>query len=385
MNILLDVSPLENPKKTGIATYIDNLCRALLAEDTEDHFFLWGPDIRADPYPQFPRKTFQGNRLVSRSVQETVWRELGMGGVPASMDAYHLLFPAFPAPRKGRNTKFIATIYDLAFAYYPESITLAASFRYLAQCIPEQAEQADAITTISQSAKNDIRDILAVPEEKIAVIYPGVDLRRPTEEEMRQAEQLPEFAELNLPARYILCLGTWEPRKNLPTLFRALHRLRAKLIGADTYLCMSGIKGHQYAEAESLIRELGLEDRIVTLGYVPREWLPILYARARMFVYPSMYEGFGMPVVEAMVCGTPVVTSNVSSLPEAAGDAGLLVAPNSSEAFADAIERLLDDDALRQEMIRKGFEHARQFSWQNAARAHIALYTGKANPPSAGR
>ena len=145
------------------------------------------------------------------------------------------------------------------------------------------------------------------------------------------------------------------------------------------YLCMSGIKGWKYAEAEELIANLGIEDRILTLGHVKRELLPQLYAHAKAFVYPSMYEGFGMPVSEALACGTPCITSNTSSLPEAGGDAALLVDTRTPEPLAEAIVRVLDDEPLRENMIAKGIAHASKFTWEEAASRHLEVYRGLMN------
>lgn len=382
MNILVEINPLEGKQKTGISTYIDFLCRALLEQRSPDErFTFYAPDILDDPFPEYPNKTFQGHRLLSRVTLETVWQHSAFRGIPADMDIYHLPFPSLPAPRKGRNTCFFATIYDMAFAYYPESVIENFYFRYLANAITTQAEQADVILVISESCKRDLHDILGTPNEKMHVIYPGIDLKRPTEADFARCESV-EWQEMRVPPNYILCVGTWEPRKNLPNLFRALHKLRKLLIEKDVYLCMSGIKGWKYQDAERLISDLGLEERVRTLGHVRRDFLPLLYARARCFVYPSIYEGFGMPVTEAMACGAPVVTSNVSSMPEAAGDAALLVNPHDVDELAAAIERLLTDDTLRHTLIEKGYAHAAQFTWAQSARAHLALYREFAGQPA---
>ncbi len=374
MKILFEIEPLENVRKTGIATYIDNLCRSLLLLPGEQKFVLWGPDIVKDPYPDIPKKEFIGNGTLTRATIEELWKYTPFAKLAEDIDVYHLTFPAFPAPRSNTKTRTVSTIYDLAFAYFPESITEAASFRYLSRTIPYQAENSDSVITISQSTKEDIVNILGIPAERVVVSYPGCDIKAPSDEELVQADH-PALRGLNLPTRYLLCLGTWEPRKNLPTLFQAIKLLYKKLCDENIFLCMSGMKGWKYNDAESLIDSLGIGDRILPLGYVPRESLPFLYAKAEVFVYPSMYEGFGMPVVEAMACGTPVITTNVSSLPEAGGDAALLLDPKSAEAFAESIEKLLDDKELNGQMIARGFRHAAKFTWEQSALEHLEVYT----------
>ncbi len=373
MKILFEIEPLENTRKTGIATYIDNLCRALLEFQGEHSFTLWGPDITQDPFPDIHNKQFLGNGLLTRATLEELWKYTPFSKISNTYDCYHLPFPAFPAPCSSKKTCTVSTIYDLAFAYFPESITEAISYRYLSRTIPLQAEHSDAVITISQSAKEDIVNILGIPAERVVVSYPGCDITAPTDDELHRKDH-PAVLELKLPDRYLLCLGTWEPRKNLPTLFRAIKLLHKRLVKENIFLCMSGMKGWKYNDAESLIEELGIGDRINVLGYVKREWLPLLYARAEIFVYPSMYEGFGMPVVEAMACGTPVITTNVSSLPEAGGDAALLVDPKSVDELASAINKLLDSQNLRDGMIHRGFQHSAKFSWEQSAREHMAIY-----------
>ena len=374
MKILIEINPLENPKRTGIATYIYNLCLGLLQQSGEQKYIFWGPDVNADPFSTFSNKEFLGDSKLSRLIYQELWKFTPFGKLAGDHDIYHLLFPAFPARQANKNVKIVSTIYDLAFAYYPESVSEPGFFQDLCRITPYQAENSDAVITISQSTKDDIVKILGIPADRVVVSYPGCDIIAPTAAELQRHDH-PAIKELDLPNRYLLCLGTWEPRKNLPTLFRAIKLLYKKLVEEDIYLCLSGMKGWKYHEAESLIEELGIGGRIKVLGYVKREWLPFLYARAEIFVYPSMYEGFGMPVVEAMACGTPVITTNVSSLPEAAGDAALLVDPKSVEELAAAIEKLLDDKELCDAMIERGHLHAAQFSWEKSANEHIAAYT----------
>jgi glycosyltransferase involved in cell wall biosynthesis len=375
MKILIDVNPLVQREQTGIAYFIYFLCNALLthAEAQDDQFTLWAPDVETDPFPAFPNKVFRNDRLISRQGWELLWEHTGCCGIAPDIDIYHLTFAAFPAPRRSSQTKFVVTMYDLAFAYYPETISDLPVFRYLADRLPEQVEQADKIFTISQSTKHDLEHILGASPHKVEVIYPGNDLHAPVEGNL-SPDGLSAFEKLHLPERYILCVGTWEPRKNLVTLIKAFHRLSKKCREQNVFLCLSGVKGWRYQEVEQLIRELGLEDSIRTLGHVRREAMSLLFARSLMFVYPSLYEGFGMPVLEALSCGTPVITSNVSSMPEVAGDAGLLIDPLSVDDLAAAIERLLDNEELRMQMIQRGFAQARQFSWQRAASETLQVY-----------
>jgi glycosyltransferase involved in cell wall biosynthesis len=380
MKIVIDVNPLVQREYTGVASFIYFLCNALLtqAEAQRHQFTFWAPDVRSNPFPKSTNKVFRNTLLLSRAGWEYLWERFGCAAIAGDVDIFHLPYAALPPPRRNSQTKLAVTIYDLAFAYYPETAVDHAVFRYLTDRLSRQVEQADKILTISQSTRNDLQKILGAPSDKIEVIYPGTDLRAPTvgAEDAVGSEKngAATFKALNLPERYILCVGTWEPRKNLETLLKAFHHLRKKCREQNIFLCLCGSKGWKYREAEKIITDLDLEERVRTLGYVPREAMPSLFARSLMFVYPSLYEGFGMPVVEAMACGAPVITSNVSSMPEAAGDAGLLIDPLSVDDLAGAMERLVDDEELRRRMIERGFAQARRFSWQKAAKETLQVY-----------
>ncbi len=371
MNVWIEINPLAQSERTGIANYLFFWLRALLAEAPRDNFTLWAPEVDENPFPASANAHFQGRRAFprwTRAHYEALWTRRDLGGVPPNAHIYHLPFFARPAPRRA-NTKLIVTVYDLAFAYYPEVVVDLPFFRYLSDCFVAQCEQADHFIAISQSTKHDLQTVFGVPEDKITVIYPGNDLSLPSESQM-----LPRALQSQLPARYILCAGTWEPRKNLPNLFRAIARLAPKLREQNVKLCLSGGRGWKIEEAERLLDDLQLQDVVVRLGYVPREVLPSLYARALFLVYPSLYEGFGLPVLEAMVCGCPVITSNVSSLPEVVGEAGLMVDPHNVDELAAAMERLLDDAVLRDDLRERGLAQAQTFSWENAARQTLDVY-----------
>jgi glycosyltransferase involved in cell wall biosynthesis len=373
MNIVIEVNPLISLYKTGITTYIDGLCRALLDQRSDHRFVLYGPDLWKDPFPEYDNKVFQGGRRVMRRTLEKVWKDLGVGGMGRDVDVYHATFPALHAPRKRSDTKLVATVYDLAFAHYPESVDSSGYFRTLMESMAAVAEQADAIVAISESTRRDVVTFLGVPEERVHVAYPGIDLVAPEDTEAFIRDS-PYWKQFGIPERYILSVGTWEPRKNLPNLFRALSLIADRLRQEEIYVCMTGMKGWKYSEAEQLIEELGIADRIKVLGHVPRGMLPTLYARAQMFVYPSLFEGFGLPVTEAMICGTPVITSNVSSLPEAGGDAALLIDPHHPAEIASAILDLLDHPAKRLDMVERGRRHGSCFSWDKVAQRHLEIY-----------
>jgi glycosyltransferase involved in cell wall biosynthesis len=214
--------------------------------------------------------------------------------------------------------------------------------------------------------------MLGVPPIKISVIYEAADqLFVPLPVAETRAEVMRKY---HLPESFILFVGTIEPRKNVDGLIRAFHHLRSKYGVNDTALVIAGGSGWLYEQTLALIRELQLEQHVILVGRIVDEELHKLYVSARCHVHAAHYEGFGLPPLEAMACGTPTIVSNVSSLPEVVGDAALLVDPSNWEEIAVAIHRLLSDDQLHAELREKGLQRARYFSWESAAHRTLEVY-----------
>ena len=253
----------------------------------------------------------------------------------------------------------VVTIHDCAFVDCPEGFSRAFGgwYRWL---IPRLARRVRRIIAVSRFTAGRLAELCGVSARQIEVIPNGVDSHfQPADagvvDELRRR--------LALPQRYVLSVGTLEPRKNLKRLLAAWEQLPAEL--GDVGLVLAGATGRQFRSAG--IEQLPTGVRLT--GYVEDADLPVLYSGAEAFIYPSLYEGFGLPVLEAMSCGTPVICSRTTSLPEVAGDAALLVDPCDAESIADAISRLLTDAELRREFGARGLERAKQFSWDQAAAA----------------
>jgi glycosyltransferase involved in cell wall biosynthesis len=220
------------------------------------------------------------------------------------------------------------------------------------------------------ATKCDLIERYGTEPDKITVVYPGYD--EATFQPVRDEEVIEAVkARYGIAGDYILFVGTLQPRKNLIRLVKAFADCRSPI--ADCRLVIAGKKGWLYQEIFRRVEELGLEKKVVFTGYVPEGDLPALLSGAHLFVFPSLYEGFGLPVLEAMACGTPVVCSNASSLPEVAGDAALMVDPLDVEGLATAMERVLSDEELRAELTERGFKQARKFSWERCARETLAV------------
>jgi glycosyltransferase involved in cell wall biosynthesis len=264
----------------------------------------------------------------------------------------------------------VITVHDLAFLHWPHFLT-KDSAAYYGQ-IDRAVRHAHHIIVPSESTKQDLTAMLGVPSIKISVIYEAADaLFVPLPIAETRAEVMQKYG---LPESFILFVGTIEPRKNVDGLIRAFHHLRSKYGVSNTALVIAGGGGWLYAETLELIRQLNLEQSVFLVGRVVDEELHKLYVSARCHVHPAHYEGFGLPPLEAMACGTPTIVSNVSSLPEVVGDAALLVDPANWEEIAVAIHRLLSDDQLHAELREKGLQRARYFNWESAARRTMEVY-----------
>ncbi|MDH7482320.1 MAG: glycosyltransferase family 1 protein [Armatimonadota bacterium] len=266
-------------------------------------------------------------------------------------------------------SKSVVTVLDLSFLRFPQYFPQFQR-QYLKWFTFWSVQRANAVITISEHSKREIVELLHVPENKVFVTPLGVDRNfHPVagEEIARVASRY------GIGENTILFIGTLEPRKNIHSLIAAFDVVRKKFNQRCT-LVLAGGKGWFYHELFEFVRQLHLGDSIRFLGYVPAEDLPALYGAASVFVYPSVYEGFGLPPLEAMACGTPVITSSTTSLPEVVGDVGIMVEPHDVEALADAILRVLCDFDLRQEMKAKGIERAKRFSWEETARQTLKVY-----------
>jgi len=265
----------------------------------------------------------------------------------------------------------VVTVHDLGYLYYPgahrflDGLYLNLSTRY-------NARAASRVIAISQATKDDLVQQCGIEPDKITVVYFGYDETMQPVEDEATIEKVK--ARYGIRGDYVLHVGTLQPRKNLGRLLEAYAMVRKQAKrGEPPCLVMAGRKGWLCDQIFQHIVRLGLESEVILPGYVPRDDLPALLSGARLFVFPSLYEGFGLPVLEAMACGTPVLCSNVSSLPEVAGDAALLVDPLDVKSMAEAMNRLLQDEGLRSQLVERGYRQVRQFSWERCARETLAV------------
>ncbi len=267
--------------------------------------------------------------------------------------------------------KYVVTIHDVIPLVLPWAFPLRHRL-VVATAFARIRKQAERVIVPSTAAAEDVVHFLRVERERISIIPMGCEPRfQPIGEPVQAAALRRRY---NLPERYILFVGTLEPRKNVQTLLRAFAQLIAETPQDDLTLVIAGGKGWGGEDYMSTVDALKLHAHVHFAGFVDDEHLPELYRGALLFVYPSLYEGFGLPVLEAMACGTPVITSNRASLPEVAGDAALLVDPTRPEALAAAMASILSDSELRQALRAKGLARAQTFTWDAVAQQTIAVY-----------
>jgi glycosyltransferase involved in cell wall biosynthesis len=372
MRLLINGLPLLTPH-SGVGYYTLQLSKALALTSNEVKLaFFYGlyfsnsmkVKVR-EPYMSLWRvaKRSANSYLAFQIVKDTVFK---IASSSRKMDVYHET-NHIPMPFKG---PIVVTMHDLSLHLWPETHPKGRRQHYQ-RYFYRRLPWATHFITVSESTKKQMVEHLDIKPDKITVTHNGVDndLRKMP---VQEAEAALSFYGLAY-GSYILYVGTLEPRKNISALLEAYSFLPKKTQAAFP-LILAGGKGWLMDNLEDEIRRLDIASTTVLTGYVPREHLPALYSGATVFVYPSLYEGFGLPPLEAMACGTPVITSNVSSLPEVVGDAGIMVDPYDVKRLRDEIERVLEDSSLRASLGDRGVARAKHFTWENCARQTLDVY-----------
>lgn len=378
MRIALDVS-LVPGQRVGVGQYAYQLARALAKVDRINSYVLYpvfyfivSPDYHRAELPVGANMRVAHRRLPPDLVL-SLWRRdrseqfkeylLGRAEVVHSTT---FCAPRFRAPRR----RLVATIHDCTFVTHPE-FHLPDNVEHCLRGTRLAIERADALIAVSESTRCDLIERMGAPADRVVVTHEAADpdLARVTDpvrlREIRRRYGLPE--------RFVLSLGAMEPRKNLARLLEAFVAL-APAVRKDVSLVVAGAQGWLNDSIHEHVQKLGLGESVHFAGYIEEKDLAAVYSLATVFAYPSLWEGFGLPILEAMACGTPVLTSSVSSLPEVAGDAAVLVPPNDVDAIAEGLGRLLEDDTLRRQLSERGYHRAANFSWERCARETLAVY-----------
>jgi glycosyltransferase involved in cell wall biosynthesis len=353
-------------RNAGTLRYYEQLIGGLAGADSANEYFIYGPAqvFRSKAFPQPANLHYQfvdASRILPAAIQQQTYRSWDR---PGKIDLLHS--PAFVPPLWFRR-KTVMTIFDLTFRVYPRSMKWTGRFWWwlLGR---RGIQKADRLIAISENTKNALQADFGILPEKIKVIYPYLGSGFGTGTRDRKIP-----LKYSLPEWYILYVGTLERRKNIPTLVRAFARARRS--GIPKYkLVLAGGKGWLYEDIFRTVEDLQLQQEVIFLGYVPEEDLVGLYAGAGLFVFLSHYEGFGYPLLEAMACGIPVLSSDAASLPEVVGEAGILVPPDDVEQTAAEMVRVLTDQQLHADLVARGYRQARLFSKERFTRQVLSVY-----------
>ncbi len=350
--------------QAGIGQYILHLVNGLAKVDTENEYLLL--QSRKDDTTILEQPNFRRISLWTPSHHRLERYALNVELVRLGLDVLHS--PDFIPPHRP-SCRSVITVHDLAFLLYPHFLT-KESARYYGH-IDQAVRWTDHIIAVSESTKRDTSQHLGVPEDKITVVYEAANpIFQPLDRDQAREQVRSRHG---VDSRFILFVSTIEPRKNVPTLIRAMWQLQ-ECYKEDVHLVLAGGRGWLFEDAFAIVEQLNMDSRVHFVGRVSSEDLLYLYNAAEMLAHPAFYEGFGLPPLEAMACGLPVVVSNVASLPEVVGDAGLLIDPHDVDELTVAMWRTLNDGELRQEMREKGLRQAEHFSWERAARETLAIY-----------
>lgn len=357
----------------GIGRLVRDLVAALAQQghDTDYRLFISGAQLNDLPEPPYSNFTWKPTRI-SPTWLARLWHRANLP-IPVeiftgSVDLYHATDFVLPPTRK--HTRTVVTVHDLSFVRVPE--TASPNLKaYLDRVVPQSVQRADHVIADSQATKDDLIDLYNLSPDKISVLLSGIQSHfHPVDDPQKIQAVRNKYNLGNRP--YIFSIGTVQPRKNYGRVIEALATLREQ--GYDISFVVAGGKGWLEETIYDTLKSTQMEPYVHFIGFADDADLPALYSGAACVAFPSLYEGFGFPVLESMACGTPVVTSNISSLPEVAGDAALMVNPLETGDITAALKKLLDDSTLRGNLRQRGFKQSRQFTWDSAAKQLQNIY-----------
>ncbi len=371
MKVAIDVRTV-TPVRSGVGNYVLHLFNGLRAVAPSDEFFLIGLQSNLDVIdPKYPgRQTHLTTISHENHPLGDIWEHIHLPRILKNnrVEVFHGPATLIPLCRGHYGT--VVTIHDLVAFLFPETIPKKYAL-YMRWLIKRVVEKADRIISVSENTKHDLVEILGVDPKRISVVYEAAQpMFQPVEDEIALAEVKRRYG---IDGPFFYHVGNIEPRKNLVRLIRAYLHLRER-VGRQVKLVISGQKGWLTGQLYRGFTGLDLGEDVIFTGYVPHSDLPLLMNAAQAFIFPSLYEGFGLPVLEAMKCGTPVLTSNISSLPEIVGHAAILVDPYDEESITHGMEQLIRDSDLTTRLARQGQEQAALFSWKKAATESLQVY-----------
>jgi glycosyltransferase involved in cell wall biosynthesis len=367
MHICIDTRGAKLYAGTGIGTYTARLMENIMDIDVKNNYSFFWPNDGYD----FLLGRSNINLTLFGEKNKRFWDEIFL---PAQLkknccDIFHLPQNGLGLP-KSKYCSYVATVHDLIPFVMPDTCGKSYVDKFMEE-MPHILEECDKVITVSNYSKQDIIKYFSLPEDKIKVAYLAADSRF----RLIDKEKAWEFLrrEYSYSNDFILYLGGFSPRKNVDGLLESYRKLYKELPGYYDLVLLGASKDNHY-ELKKKVEDMGLRDRVVFVGYVPYEHLPYFYNCASLFVYPSLYEGFGLPPLEAMTCGTPTITTNVTSIPEVVGDGALLVDPYDTEELTDKIYKTISDAEFREALSAKALRRAYTFSWKKTVIETIKVY-----------
>ena len=372
MNIGIEATSAVETQKAGVGYYTYNLIRAMIHLQNSAHTYtLYFRHPLADPLKMFRIKIENSSRFVPKVLKfPYLWAQMRLPVELWRHPQNVYFFPSAVLPLCYQPENSVVTVHDVAFLFFQDCFSPLLR-RWLTIAIDRGIRKARKIIAVSEATRQDIITYYGVSPEKIVAIHHGChEMFKPLDYNIIQTTK----KKYHIDDVYILCVGTLQQRKNIPRLIQAFYLLKQKY-NIPHKLVLIGQKSPDLPEAEifATIEYLFLQKEVIWTGYIPAQDLSAIMSGAEVFVLPSLYEGFGMPVIEAMACGTPVACSNTAALPEVVGESGLTFDPYSVDSIATTLQHLLTDKELQLELRQKGLSRAKQFSWETCARRTIAV------------
>lgn len=380
MRIGIDIRCLAEGRRTGVEEYTINLLRNLFSIDKKNKYVLFfnsfkKPKINLSEFEKYKNVSIKIYRYPNKLLNFLFWY-FGWPKIDKLIGGADVIFfPNIIFSAWSKKTKAVFTIHDLSFERYPETFSAKRRMWHIFINPEKICQKTNFAISVSDSTKNDLREIYRIPEAKIKTIYSSVsenfkiiDRNNPKLIEVKK--------KYNLPYKFILYLGTIEPRKNINAVITAYNQLRnIKHSELEKYkLVIAGASGWKQKQIFKEIKNSSFKDDIIFSGFIGDEDKPAIYNLTSLFVYPSFFEGFGFPPLEAMSCGAPVITSNSSSFPEIIGSAGIMIDPDRPDEIFQAMKNILLDKNLRESLIKKGLEQAKKFNWQKTASQYLDIF-----------
>ncbi|MFB0519465.1 MAG: glycosyltransferase family 4 protein [Acidobacteriota bacterium] len=352
----------------GIGTYIENLISQFSRFDSENQYILF---CRPQDMEGLPQLGENFHPVVDRSAHYSLREHLSLSRKAKRLNLDLYFSPHYVLPLL-TSCQAIVTIHDVIHLLFPENLPRKGAYYYARFMMGRALAKAEKVVAVSHHSGADIQRLFPRYASRVEVIHNGIDprfFRQPGEDELLRAK-----GGFQIDYPFILFVGNLKPHKNLTNLLKAFALLRGRR-ERGLKLVVAGGERDKSAQIREIIDRLSLGAEVRFLGYVNKEELCCLYHLAELFAFPSFYEGFGLPPLEAMACGTPVLSSNLSSLPEVLGDAAFMVNPHQVEEIAEGMQQLMENRPLREELIRRGAQQAKRYSWEESARRYLALFT----------